>query len=112
MYYFTYTPSATFTIFFQVDAGSAVTDPSLRYVKGSLDPVSTVDKYLGFTDDTYGTTAAPATVYGFVKRINELWQADASFSKTTGLWAQYAKGTSTMLFQKTFANSTASVVKT
>lgn len=112
LYYFTYTPSATFTIFFQVDAGAAVSDPSLRYVKGNLDPVSTVDRYLGFTDDSFGTTAVPTSIYGFVKRLDQLWKADGSFSKTTGIWQQYAQGTSTLLFQKTFANSSAQVLKT
>lgn len=111
LYYFTYTPSATYTIFFQADGGAAITDASLRYVKGTLDPIASVDQYLGFSADSYGTTAAPASVFGFVKRINELWQADGTFSKTTGTWNQYAKGTSTLLFQKTFANSTSSVTK-
>lgn len=112
LYYFTYTPSATYTIFFQADGGASITDNTLRYVKGTLDPISNVDQYVGFSVDSYGTTAVPTSIYGFVKRIEQLWKADGSFSKTTGVWSQYAQGTSTLLFQKTFANSTSSVVKT
>lgn len=111
LYYFTYTPSATFTIFFQADGGAAVTDNSLRYVKGTLDPVASVDQYLGFPNDSYGSTVGASTVFGNVKRNNELWAADSTFSKTSGLWAQYAKGTSTLLFQKTLTNNLASVTK-
>jgi hypothetical protein len=112
LYYFNYEPSPTFTVFFQVDGGSSVTDSSVRYISGTLDPIASVDRYVGFPQDSYGTTASPSTVFGFAKRINELWQADGSFSKTTGLWNQYAKGTSTLLFSKTLANSSAQVVKT
>lgn len=111
LYYFTYTPSATYTIFFQADGGSSITDNSLRYVKGTLDPVASVDQNLGFQVDSYGTTAAATTVFGQVNRINQLWQADSTFSKTTGLWAQYAQGTSTLLFQKTLTNNSAVVTK-
>lgn len=111
LYYFTYTPSATYTVFFEADGGSSVTDASLRYVKGNLDPIASVDQNLGFLPDTYGTTAAPTTVFGFVKRDNEQWQADSTFSKTTGIWQQYAKGTSTLLYQKTLTNSLAQVTK-
>lgn len=112
LYYFNYTPNATFTIFFIADGGSSVTDNSVRYLSGSLDPVAAVDQQLGFIDDSYGTTASPSTAFGFVKRLNEMWQADATFSKSTGIWSQYARGTSTLLYSKTLANSSSQVVKT
>lgn len=112
LYYFNYQPSPTFTIFFQVDGGAAITDSSVRYVSGTLDPIAAVDQQVGYPQDSFGTTAVPSTIFGFVKRINELWQADGSFSKTSGVWSQYAKGTSTLLFSKTFANSSAQVSKT
>lgn len=112
LYYFTYQPSPTFTIFFIADGGSSVTDNSVRYLSGTLDPVAAVDQSLGFSTDSYGTTLSPSTVFGFVSRLNELWQADGTFNKTNGSWAQYAHGTSTLLFSRTLANSSAQVVKT
>jgi hypothetical protein len=111
LYYFNYVPSATFTIFFIADGGPAILDDTLRYVAGSLDPVAAVDRSLGFAEDSIGTTAVPSNVFGFVKRINEIWKADATFNKQNGKWEQYAAGTSTLLFSKTLANSTSQVTK-
>lgn len=111
LYYFTYQPNATYTIFFLADGGSTVTDSSVRYLSGTLDPIAAVDQVLGFADDSYGTTASPSTAFGFVKRLNEQWQADSTFSKSTGTWNQYAHGTSTLLYSRTLANSSATVTK-
>lgn len=111
-YGFSYTPSATFTIFFTVDGGASIVDSGSRFVSGSIDPVANVDQQLGFSADSYGTTAAPSTVFGFVKRANEQFQSVATFSKTTGIWSVYAAGTSTLLMSKTLANSLAETTKT
>lgn len=111
LYYFNYEPSATFTIFFIADGGSAITDDSVRYVSGSLDPVAAVDRSLGFSSDSYGTTAVPSNIFGFVKRLEEYWRADATFNKSNGVWEQYASGSSTLLFSKTLSNSTSEVTK-
>ena len=109
LYYFTYEPSPTFTIFFQADGGSSVVDG--RWIKGSLDPIVAVDQKIGFAQDSYGSTVGATSIFGLAKRINELWQADATFSKTTGTWNQFAKGTSTLLFSKILTNTTGSVTK-
>lgn len=111
LYYFTYIPSATYTIFFVLDGGDSITDDAVRYVSGSLDPVAATDRVLGFSADSYGTTVGPSNIFGFVKRIDELWKSDATFSKASGTWNVYATGTSTLLFSKTLANSTSQVTK-
>ncbi len=111
LYYFTYTPNASFTVFFTVDGGAGIGTTSDRYITGTLDPIANVDQQVGFSADTYGTTALPSTVFGFVQRAVQLFQSDATFNKSTGVWATYAKGTSTMLVSKTLGNSTTQVTK-
>ena len=111
-YKFEYAPSPTLTFFFTIDGGAAIVDTASRYISGSIDPVINVDQQLGFSTDSYGTTAAPSSVFGYVKRANEQFQSVATFSKTSGIWSVYAAGTSTLLMSKTLANSLAETTKT
>jgi len=87
-YGFTFATSASFTVCFTIDGGSSITDDSSRYVSGTLDPISNVDQELGFVADSFGTTALPGSVWGYVKRLAQYWQADATFNKSSGVWAQ------------------------
>lgn len=112
LYPFVYTPSPTFTIYFICDGGSSITDSSSRYLNGTLDPIASVDRNLGFLADGVGTTVLPTTAFAFAQRAVAYWESDSTFSKSTGLWNQYAKGTSTLLVAKTLANSSSQVVKT
>jgi len=112
-YGFTFAPSATFSICFTVDGGvSVVGDEASRYITGVLDPIAAVDKELGFSADSYGSTIQAVTVFGQVKRSVELTQASELFDKTTGVWTKYAAGTSTVLMEKTLTNSISSTTKT
>lgn len=109
IFYASYMPSPTLSIAFLVDGGASVS--SGRYITGSIDPIINIDQQLGFSQDSYGTTARPSTVFGYVKRSVEEFESDASFNKTTGKWDSYAKGTSTLLIEKTLSNSTTAVTK-
>lgn len=112
-YGFTFAPSATFSICFTVDGGvTVVGDEASRYITGVLDPIAAVDKELGFSADSYGTTAQPDTVFGLSKRNSQYWESTETFNKTTGVWEKYASGTSTMIMQKTLTNSISSTTKT
>lgn len=111
-YGFTYITSATYSIVFTIDGGNAIAEASSRYVAGVLDPISNVDQELGFVNDSYGTTAIPSTVFALAKRLVQYWQADATFNKSSGVWAQFAQGTSTLLYQKTLTNDVSETTKT
>jgi len=111
IYFFQATPSATFSIAFLVDGGSAVSDSSARYLKGSIDPIANVDQQLGFSNSSYGTTLLPSTVSGLAQRIVQLFEADANFNKTTGVWSNVARGTSTVLMTKTLTNNVTETTK-
>jgi hypothetical protein len=111
-YKFTYPTSPTFSIVFVADGGAAITDDSSRYVAGVLDPITNVDQELGFAADSYGSTALPTSAMGNLKRVVQYWQADATFNKSTGVWSQYAQGSSTLLYEKTLANNVSQTTKT
>jgi hypothetical protein len=110
-YYASYMPSPTLTIAFLCDGGSSITDSSVRFLRGTIDPIASVDQVVGFTMSTFGTTQRPQTVFGLAQRIVEFLEADATFNKSSGAWNNYAKGTSTLLVSKTLANSTTAVSK-
>lgn len=114
MYTFNYTPSTTYSIAFQVDGGSSITSSTDRYVKGVLDPIQAVDQDVGHVTDSFGTTVLPTTVFGYVQRVVQETEADATFDKSTGVWDNYAKGTSlgVLLYEKLLTNNTTEATKT
>lgn len=105
----TYAVGGTQSFAFLLDGGSSVSEG--RYLSGSFDPIINTDQELGFSTDSYGTTAMPSTVSGKANRSIQLFQADATFNKTTGTWNNYANGTSTLLISKVLVNSTTQVTK-
>lgn len=110
-YKFTYDPSPTFSIFFTADGGSVLAD-SDRYICGVLDPISAVDTRLGFVQDSYGSTASdPTTAIGYLKRLQELLEGDAVFTKSTGVWTISSRGSTTLLRSKSLTNNTTSATK-
>lgn len=110
LYKFSYAPSPTFAIAFVIDGGAALSSGD-RYVVGSMDAVQVTDQSLGFSQDSYGSTAMPESVFGYVKRVIEFLQADNTFNKSTGVWDVYAHGTSTMLMERTLQNSSSQTTK-
>lgn len=112
VYYFRYSPGTTAGIFFQIDGGSGLNDAD-RYPQGTIDPIQAVDQRLGDTTASFGSTSVdPTQVFGYLKRIQELFEGDATFSKTAGTWDIYSRGSSTLLREKTLTNSSSSATKT
>lgn len=107
VYQFSYGP--TVGMFFSVDWGVGIPS-AYRYTIGSLDPIQAVDERVGGilnNNDSIGTTAIdPSTLVGFVKRLQELLEGDATFEKSTGIWSIYSRGASTLLRTKTLTNNT------
>lgn len=110
LYYFSYAP--TMPISFLVDGGSAIADDTYRYVSGTLDPIQAVDEKVGTLDDSFGSTSVvPTTIFGYVKRLFEFNEGNSTFSKTSGLWNIFSRGSSTQLAQKTLADTSSTVTK-
>lgn len=108
-YKFTYGPTAS--ICFLLDGGAALSS-SDRYVQGVLDPIQAVDEKVGTSADSFGSTSVdPSTIFGYVKRNLEFQEGDATFNKSSGIWDIYSRGSSTLLREKTLANSTSQVSK-
>lgn len=110
--YYSFDYGPTQSIVFLVDGGSALSSGD-RYIKGALDPVQAVDDKIGFTTDSFGSTAAdPGTAFGFLKRLQELLEGDKIYTKSTGIWQRYNRGSTTLLRQKTLTNTTTQATDT
>lgn len=110
LYKFQYDP--TLPIIFALDGGAAL-DSTARYVYGVLDPIQAVDEKVGTLSDSYGTTAIdPQSVLGYLKRNQEFQEGNATFTKSTGTWNIYTRGSSALLREKTLANNTTEASKT
>lgn len=67
---------------------------------------------IGSTASTFGSTSAdPDTLFGYMKRIQELIEGNQDFNKTSGAWEMWSRGSSTLLRLKTLTNSTSGVTK-
>lgn len=118
LYYFTY--GATAQISFIVDGGSPLSSTE-RYIAGVVDPADEIDQQLtilgstliGDTSSSYGSTSVdPTTLFGYLKRVQELLEGDATFNKGTGAWTMYNRGSTTLLRTKALANTSTTVTKT
>lgn len=109
LYSFQYGP--TLSILFKCDGGAALSG-SDRYIIGTLDPVQAVDEKVGYTTDSYGSTVTdPSTVLGYLKRNLEFQEGNATFTKATGVWQIYSRGSTTLLKEKSLTNTTSSATK-
>lgn len=125
LYYFTWNP--TMPIAFVCDGGAALS-ANIRYASGLLDPVDAVNEQvtalgvtmtfnftglLGTTGATFGGASTdPGTVFGYLKRLQELQEGNANFNKVSGAWEIYSRGSSTLFASKTLTNSSSLVTKT
>lgn len=110
LYRFDYGPTAS--IIFKADGGSSLSNTD-RYITGVLDPIQAVDERVGTTSDSFGSTSAdPSTLLGYAKRVQEVLEGNAVFTKSTGTWQVYSRGSSTLLQSKTLSNTTTSATKT
>lgn len=109
LYSFQY--GATISYAFLADGGAGLSSGD-RYITGVLDPVQAVDERVGVQGDSFGSTAAdPTTLTGYMKRVQELLEGDALFTKSTGVWTISSRGSSTLLRSKTLTNTTTSSTK-
>ncbi len=132
LYYFSYDPVSP--IAFVVDGGTSILGAE-RYLAGQLDPVDKVDEQLtgvgntllaignsiysmgqsnqvgtliGNLSDSYGSTMTdPTTVFGFLKRLQEFNEGNSVFTKSSGLWQVYTRGSTYVLGPTTYPGLTA-----
>ena len=98
----------TASMVFVIDGGITLAPTSsIRYITGSIDPVLAVDQSIGYSTDSYGSTAAdPSTIFGKVNRNQEFQEGDKYFVKSTGVWDIYNRGSTTLLIEKVLTNTT------
>ncbi len=109
-YEFLYGP--TISIAFTADGGSGLAS-EVRYISGVLDPIQAVDQTVGQTYDSFGSTSIdPSTLMGYAKRNQEYNEGNALFTKSTGVWDIYSRGSSVLLAEKSLANNTSNASKT
>lgn len=122
-YGFSYTISATQSIYFLANTATTLPTANDNYIRGVIDPVLAVDQStnslaaaIGATTDSIGSTSVdPGTMYGFLKRLTEFNEGDSIFTASTGVWQIYNRtglGTTTLLRTKTLVNNSTSVTKT
>lgn len=131
-YRFSYTPSLV--ISFLIDGATTSLGTVNRYISGSLDPAQLIDQYsnslttisttliasssllmtaLGSTGDSFGSTAIDAiTLFGKLNRLQEDLEGNMVFTKATGVFQFFNRGSSTMLIQKQIVDSTSQTTKT
>ena len=96
----------TQSIAFVCDGGMTLAN-NVRYIVGSLDPVLSIDQTIGYATDSFGNTATdPTTLFGQAKRNQEFNEGDKVFTKATGLWDIFNRGSSTLLIEKSLTNTT------
>lgn len=109
LYQFMYGP--TLSIAFKADGGSGLASGD-RYIVGVLDPIQAVDEKIGTTSDSIGSTATdPGTLLGYSRRNLEFLEGNATFTKATGTWDIYSRGSSTLLREKALTNNTTAATK-
>lgn len=110
LYQFQYGP--TQAIVFKADGGSNLAAGD-RYISATLDPIQAVDQQLGFQTDSFGSTATdPASLWGYVKRLQEFFEGDQIYTKATAILQIFNRGSTTLLRTKQLVNNTTSATKT
>jgi len=110
LYQFQY--GATQGMGFVLDGATTGLIDSERYLSGNVDPVDGIDEQIGTTGDSFGTTATdPSTVLGFLKRSQEISEGDNLYTKSSGKWQLFNRGSTTLLREKTIADGSASITK-
>lgn len=101
----------------QLTAVGLTLEAGLSAIAGGISSIAnfgtSLNSLIGSTASSFGNTATdPATIFGYLKRLQEFNEGDSTFTKTTGLWDIYSRGASTQLIEKALVDSTTSVVKT
>ena len=110
LYQFQYGP--TQAIIFKADGGANLA-ASDRFITATLDPVQAVDQQLGYQTDSFGSTATdPASLWGYVKRLQEFFEGDQIYTKASAILQIFNRGSTTLLRTKSLTNTTTSATKT
>lgn len=68
---------------------------------------------IGTTASSFGDSSTdPGTLFGYLKRLQELGEGNATVIKATGVESIYSRGSSYLLRTKTFADTASEVTKT
>jgi hypothetical protein len=79
---------------------------------GASTSVLALASQIGTAADSFGTdTVDPTSLFGFMKRIQEIQEGDSNYAKGTGVWSIYNRGSSTLLRSKTIADAATTVTK-
>lgn len=95
----------------------SVTLTTLSYsiiVIGSSNSVSnaTLLALIGTTASSFGSTSSnPSTIFGFLKRAQEMAEGDQTYVKGSGALQFYNRGSTTLLVQKTIADTSSTTTK-
>lgn len=75
--------------------------------------LTAIGSLLGLATDSYGTTGIdPVTVFGFLRRAQELAEGDEIYTKATGLLDFYSRGQTALLREKTITDTSSTTSKT
>ena len=70
------------------------------------------NEMIGTTASSFGSTSIdPSTIFGSVKRLQEILEGNATFNKSNGTWDIYSRGSSTLLRSKTLSDGQTSTTK-
>jgi hypothetical protein len=108
-YKFNYSVGYSTSIAFLVDGATTGLPSDIRYIRGVLDPVDTMDLVIGYTASSFGTTAVPQDLFGYMRRTREWLEGVQNFVSSSGVWNVYDKGASVLLGAKTLTSSTTGV---
>lgn len=68
---------------------------------------------IGDNSSSYGSTSMdPTTVFGFLKRAQEMSEGNQTYVKATGILDFYSRGSTTLLREKTIVDTSTSTAKT
>lgn len=68
---------------------------------------------VGDSSSSFGSTSIdPTTVFGFLKRAQEISEGNMAYAKNTGVLDFYSRGSSTLLREKQIAETTSQTTKT
>ncbi len=107
-YWFNYDIGNTSPISFLIDGGATLA-PTIRFIGGLIDPNDKLNEQIGSTNSSFGSTAHPGDIFGYVKRLSEFNEGSQNFIKSSGAWNIYNRGASTLLAIKTLTSSTTGV---
>lgn len=105
IYTFSYSP--TLAITFVCDGATTGLSSTDRYITNALDPA------IGDTSSLIGDNASdPTSVFGFLKRLQELREGEEEYTKATGVLVQKDRTGATTLVSQTITDSTSTITKT